>query len=147
MIRLAAVVSVSFAVACTPLIKKHGYIPAEEDLARIIVGQDTRESVISLVGPPTSGGVLNGSGSYYVASTFRTLGAFAPEEVSREVVAITFSESDVVTNIERFGLEDGQVIALSRRVTDSGVQDTTFIRQLLGSVGRFDPGTFLGSDG
>lgn len=131
-------------MACTPLIKNHGYIPEEEDLARIVVGQDTRESVTSIVGPPTSGGVLNGSGFYYVQSKFRTLGAFAPQEVEREVVAISFNDAGVVTNIERFGLENGQVIALSRRVTDTGVQDSTFIRQLLSSLGQFDASSVFG---
>lgn len=145
--RFGVVAALLVIVACTPLVKYHGYIPLEEDLARIVVGQDTRESVQALVGPPTSGGVLDGSGYYYVASQFRTFGAFAPEEVTREVVAITFSDARVVSNIERFSLEDGQVVTLSRRVTDSGVRDTTFIRQLLGSIGRFDAGSFLGSDG
>ena len=46
----------------------------------------------------------------------------------REIVAITFDDSGVVRNIERFGLEDGNVVALSRRVTDSNVQG-------VGSVG------------
>lgn len=132
------------AMACTPLIKNHGYIPEEEDLARIVVGQDTRESVTSIVGPPTSGGVLNGSGFYYVQSKFRTLGAFAPQEIEREVVAISFNDTGVVTNIERFGLENGQVVALSRRVTDTGVQDSTFIRQLLSSLGQFDASSVFG---
>ena len=132
------------AMACTPLVKNHGYIPEEQDLARIVVGQDTRESVTSIVGPPTSGGVLNGSGFYYVQSKFRTLGAFAPQEVEREVVAISFNDAGVVTNIERFGLENGQVVALSRRVTDTGVQDSTFIRQLLSSLGQFDASSVFG---
>lgn len=136
----------SLSLACSPLIKNHGYIPEEEDLARVIVGQDTRESVTSIVGPPTSGGVLNGSGYYYVQSKFRTLGVFAPEEIEREVVAISFNDAGVVTNIERFGLEDGQVVTLSRRVTDNGIKDSTFIRQLLGSIGRFDAGQFLGQN-
>ncbi|MEJ6746410.1 MAG: lipo-like protein, partial [Yoonia sp.] len=33
---------------------------------------------------------------------------------------------------------------LSRRVTDNGVRDSTFIRQLLGSIGRVNAGDFLG---
>ena len=137
-------VALGVAVACTPLVRNHGYIPLEEDLAQIVVGQDTRETVQERVGPPTSGGVLRESGFFYVASTFRTLGALAPQEVTREVVVISFSDTGVVSNIERFGLEDGRVVALSRRVTETGVQDSTFIRQLLSSIGRIDPGQFLG---
>jgi hypothetical protein len=49
-----------------------------------------------------------------------------------------------VRNIETFGLQEGRVVALSRRVTDDNLRDTTFIRQLLGNVGRFDAGQILG---
>lgn len=131
--------------ACSPLVRNHGYIPVQEDLARIVVGQDTRESVRALVGAPTSGGVLQGGNFYYVASKFETFTFFAPKEVQREVLAISFSDAGIVQNIERFGLEDGRVVTLSRRVTDTGIQDTTFIRQLLNSLGRIDAGQFLGA--
>lgn len=142
--RLAAVAALGLAVACTPIIRNHGYMPESEDLERITVGVDTAESVRGIVGPPTAGGVLDGTGFYYVASKFRHFGALAPQEIEREVLAISFDASGVVSNIERFGLEDGRVVVLSRRVTDSSVRDKTFIRQLLGSLGRFDAGTFLG---
>lgn len=130
-------------VACGPVMRNHGYVPREEELANIIVGVDTRDTVADLVGPPSSAGLLNDSGYYYVASTFRHFGAFAPKEIEREVLAITFDSNGVVENIARYGLEDGQVIVLSRRVTDTGVEDRTFIRQLLGSIGRVDAGQFL----
>jgi len=132
------------ATACSPIIRNHGYIPVAEELALIQVGVDTRDSVIAAVGPPTSGGVLDGSGMYYVASKFRHFGAIAPQEIDREVLAISFDAAGTVTNIERFGLEDGNVVVLSRRVTDTGVRDSTFVRQLLGSLGRVSAGDFLG---
>ncbi len=44
---------------------------------------------------------------------------------------------------ERFGLQDGEVIALNRRVTDSNIEGVSFIRQLLGNLGRVDAGTLL----
>ena len=139
--------SVVTVIGCTPLIRNHGYIPQNEDLTRIIVGQDTQESVRALVGPPSTDGIQSDGDYYYVQSTFRTLGFFAPEEIERQVLAIRFNEAGIVTNIERYGLEEGQVVVLFRRVTNNGVQDTTFIRQLLESIGRIDPGQFLGSEG
>ncbi|MEJ6398124.1 outer membrane protein assembly factor BamE [Yoonia sp. 208BN28-4] len=132
------------ATACTPIIRNHGFAPSDDELSLLQIGVDTRETISDSIGPPTSGGVLDGSGYYYVASKFRHLGAFAPEEISREVVAISFADNGTVSNVERFGLDDGRVVALSRRVTDDGIRDTTFIRQLLGSFGRIDAGTFLG---
>ena len=139
-------VALCFAVGCTPIFRNHGFIPTEEDLSTITIGLDTRESVRTLVGPPTAGGALDGSGYYYVASTFRHFGAFAPQETNREVLAIRFNDAGVVSNIERFGLEDGNVIVLSRRVTDSNVADNKLIRQILGNLGQVDAGAFLGEN-
>lgn len=135
-----AVLSLS---ACVARYRNHGYVPSEAELAEIIVGVDTRDSVIETVGPPSSGGVLNDSGFYYIATKMRHYGARKPKPVERHLVAVTFDTAGVVRNIERFGLEDGQVISLERRVTSSGVIDKTFLRQLLGNIGRFDPSTLF----
>lgn len=134
-----AVLLVVASSGCVASYRNHGYIPPAEELDQIVVGLDTRASVEDSVGSPSSGGVLEDSGYYYVRSRVRSLALFAPEVVEREVLAISFDEAGVVRNIERFGLEDGQVVTLERRVTESSVVDRTFLRQLLGSFGRVAP--------
>lgn len=128
---------------CTAQYRNHGYVPTEEDLAEVVVGVDTRDSVAESIGAPSSSGVLDESGYYYVATRLRHYGASQPKPVSRELVAISFDRSGVVSGVERFGLEDGQVIPLERRVTSSGIQDSTFLRQLLGSIGNISPGALV----
>lgn len=132
------------AAGCTTLYRNHGYAPTDDQLAEVLVGVDTRDTVADIVGPPTAGGILNTSGYFYVQSRFRLLGPLEPKEIEREVVAIRFDTEGVVSNVERFGLENGQVVVLSRRVTQDNIRDTTFIRQLFGSIGRFNAGDFLG---
>lgn len=137
-----------FAVAitgCTPQFQNHGYIPPAEELEEITVGEDTRETVAESIGAPSTSGVVNESGFYYVRSRRRTLGAFAPKEVERTVLAISFNETGIVTNIESFGLERGQVVQLTRRVTTPGVRDKSVLRQLLSGIGRFNPAAVIGN--
>jgi len=129
--------------ACTTIYRNHGYVPTEEELREVVVGVDTRDSVAETIGTPGSSGVLNDSGFYYVATRVRYFGAAPPKVVERQLVAISFDSAGVVRNIERFGLEDGQVVPLQRRVTSSGVEDKTFLRQLLGNLGRIDPSNLL----
>ena len=136
-IAMMAVVATS---ACVASYRNHGYIPTQEELDEIVVGVDTRDSVAETIGSPSSAGLLDDSGYYYVRTRMRSL-AFRPKEtVDREVRAITFDSRGTVANIERFGLEDGRVITLERRTTESSVVDRTFLRQLLGSFGRLRPG-------
>tara|TARA_R110002051_G_scaffold52574_1_gene99765 strand:- start:9927 stop:10388 length:462 start_codon:yes stop_codon:yes gene_type:complete len=145
-VRGFAMLALVGAVACTPVYRNHGYMPPNEDLALVTVGVDTRDSVTVNIGPPTSGGLLDDSGFYYVSSRFRLYGAMAPVEIERQVLAISFDANGVVSNIERFGLQDGNVIVLSRRVTDNNVRDSSFVRQLLGSFGQVNASDFLGEN-
>lgn len=144
-LRAAVILAAGLAIAgCTAIYRNHGYVPTDEDLAKVTVGVDTRDTVAEAVGVPSVSGVLNESGYYYVSSRLRHYGAMEPKVVERQLVAISFSQSGVVQNIERFGLEDGRVITLNRRVTESSVNDKTFLRQLLGNIGNFNPGNVAG---
>jgi len=137
---------VLFAGACSPIYRNHGYVPIDQDLAQIEVGKSTRDDVAAAIGRPSSTGLLEGSGWYYVGSRWKTVTWHAPEEISREVVAVSFNDNGVVTNVERFGLEKGQVVTLSRRVTESKVKGIGFLRQLMGSIGRINAGQVLGDN-
>ena len=126
--------------ACAPVYRNHGYVPAEDELAEIKVGEDTRETLAPLIGRPSAAALLNDEGWYYVQSRWKHSGARPPREIDRQVVAITFTKEGVVENVERFGLENGKVVALSRRVTTSNIKGISFLRQLLGSLGNFRGG-------
>lgn len=140
------VVAVVAAGACAPVYRSHGYVPSEDDLAQIVVGVDSRASVDDLVGAPSAGGVLQDGDYYYVRSRVRHFGMLEPQVVERQVLAISFDDKSVVKNIERFGLEDGQVVPIARRVTSSSVEGKGFLRQLLGNLGKFNPAAVLSNN-
>lgn len=145
-IRFGIVAALMLAVSsCAATFRNHGYVPADRDLQDIVVGVDTRGTVETLVGRPTTAGILDESGWYYVRTRVRTYLYFEPEAVEREVVAITFSDKGIVENIERFGLEEGRVVALSRRVTDKNTKGIGFLRQAFGNLGRIRAEDFLGN--
>ncbi|WP_400087961.1 outer membrane protein assembly factor BamE [Yoonia sp. R78084] len=146
-IKAAGIVSVFAIVAgCSPMDRYHGFIPPAEELAAVNVGSTTKDEVIALFGPPVSDRALQNNTIYYASSQFEIFGPFAPEEVDRQVLAIDFDAGDRVRNISRYTLEDGRVVVLDRRVTEDGINDITFLSQLLGSFGRIDAGQFLGDE-
>ena len=132
--------------ACAPIYRNHGYVPPESALAQLQVGQDTRDSVVAAVGRPTTTALVGDQTLYYVQSRFRHFAFLAPEEIEREVLAVSFLPDGRLGNIERFGLEQGRVVPLSRRTTGLVFADRTFITQLLGNAGRFDAGSFIGRE-
>ena len=130
-------------VACSATFVNHGYIPPEEDLAFITPGIDSRSSLEDSIGLPSASGVIRDDTWFYIASRVRNYAYRAPEVIERQIVAISFDTEGTVTNVEQFGLEDGQLITLSRRVTDTNIQDITFLRQLMRNFGRIDVGQAL----
>ena len=141
---LAFALTVPFVLAaCAATYRNHGFVPPQEDLAQVVVGQTQQSELDGLIGRPSSQGLLTGSAWYYVGSRWQYFGAREPREINREVVAISFAESGAVANVERFGLERGRVVVLSRRVTDTGVTSLGLVRQLLGNVGRLSADDLL----
>lgn len=135
---------VAAVAACSPVYRNHGYVPTEQDLALVEVGKDTRETVGQKIGRPSTSGLLNDVGWFYVQSRYKHFGPRAPQEIDRQVLAVTFNEAGTVENIARYGLEDGKVVQISRRVTEPNVKGISFIQQILGSFGRLQAGDLLG---
>ncbi len=142
----AAATAFLLLAGCTERIAHHGYTPRAEEISAVELGRDNRAAVIEKLGPPTMGGVLEGDGMYYISYSIRHYAALAPKEIDRTVVAVTFDGRGIARNIETFGLERGNVVSLSRRVTDENLRDTTLLRQILSSIGRFNAASVFGSE-
>jgi outer membrane protein assembly factor BamE (lipoprotein component of BamABCDE complex) len=143
---IAATLLVGPLGACAPIYRTHGYAPAESELATLSLGEDTRESVAASVGRPTTEGVLDQTGFYYVESRFRASGLLPQQEVSREVLALSFAADGTLGAVERFGLEDGRVVPISRRTTPGVFADPSVIARIFANFGGLDTGALLGED-
>lgn len=136
--------SLIFLAGCAARLNdSHGYVPDDALLNEVKLGVDTKDTVGRLLGRPSTEGIIDDRGWYYVKSDYERFLWRAPVETDREVVAVSFSESGTVQNVERFGLEQGRVVALSRRVTTSNTQGIGFLRQLFSNLGTFNAGDFL----
>lgn len=129
---------------CSPTFTDHGYIPIQDELDEVVVGVDTRGSIEGLLGVPSSSGVMVEGDWYYIRTRIRSYAFYEPKIVEREMVAVSFDSSDVVENVERFGLENGKVVTISRRVTDQPIKGPSFLGQILGNIGNLNAGDLLG---
>lgn len=138
-----AALAVVLVVACTPIFANHGYIPDDKDLAEVKTGVDTRDSVGAFLGRPSAEGLVGDVEWFYVQSRWKTVGGRAPQEIDRQVVAISFDANGTVSNVERFGLEKGEVVAISRRVTTEPIKGRSALSQIFANFGRIDPSKIL----
>jgi outer membrane protein assembly factor BamE (lipoprotein component of BamABCDE complex) len=139
---VALALAVSLA-ACSATFNNHGYFPPPEDLAELTIG-DSREAVVETIGRPGASGVMREEAWFYTAYRVRNYAYRAPEVIERQILAISFDGQGRVSNIEEFGLEDGQIVDLSRRVTTSSVREISFLAQILSNFGRINIGENLG---
>jgi len=140
----ASIVGFALLAGCATITDSHGYVPEKALIDEIAVGSDTKETVNRILGLPGTRGIVDDRGWYYVRSEYESYLWRAPVETNREVLVVTFSEEGQVENIETFGLEDGQVVRLTRRVTTSNTQGVGFLRQLFSNVGNLNPSDFFG---
>ncbi len=131
-----AVVFAGVLSGCEPLVESHGYTPDDALLAEISVGQDTRDTVAEKIGRPITASTFDDDGWYYVSSTMQQYLYHAPKVVDRRIVAVTFDENDVVTDVSTYGVEDGRIIDLATQTTPTHGRELTILQQVLGNLGR-----------
>lgn len=124
--------------ACSPTVTVHGYVPTEEELASIEPGRDDVNSVAEKIGRPSSSGLLRDSDWYYVQTTMEQLAYNPQRPIDRKVVAIDFNTAGVVTDVQTYGLEDGRIVNLSPRVTETGGQRVNILQRIFGGLLNFD---------
>ncbi len=129
-------------VACSATFTNHGYVPPAEELSEVSIGA-SRDAVVEAIGTPGSAGVMRDEAWFYTAYRVRNYAYQPPQVTERQILAVSFDGRGRVSNIEQFGLEDGRIVQLSRRVTTSSVQDIGFLRSVLRNFGRLDAGTLL----
>jgi outer membrane protein assembly factor BamE (lipoprotein component of BamABCDE complex) len=124
--------------ACAPQVTVHGYVPGEADVSRITPGVDDRLSVEETLGRPSSSGLLQDRAWYYVQSVMEQETYRAPRVVDRTVLAVLFDENGVVTGLDRYGIEDGRIVNLQTRTTETGGRQLSVLEQLFGNLLNID---------
>ena len=140
---LALVLVMATLAACGGQYRNHGYMPVAEDVDALIVGVDTRDSIIEVMGVPTTGGVLTEEAMYYVRSRVHHKGYVKPNEIQRDVLVLSFDKNQILRNVERFGIEKGKLIRLEHRVTEAPGGDRSVLQQIIGSIGGFNPNSIV----
>ena len=128
---------------CSASFKNHGYTPSKVEVEQLLIGKDSKQSVKKTFGPPSSLGVVDDNKWFYLSTKVRYSSYRTPEIVTRKLVAFTFANNGALENVEVFQLNNQEIVVLSRRITDSGINSIGLIQQILNSAGNFDPTTAL----
>lgn len=100
----------------------------------------TKEDVRKRLGSPSSTSDFGEERWFYIRSKLEQVAFFAPETVMQDVLAITFDNEGNIKGVERYGLQDGRRIDYAKDYTPTEGNELGFFEQLLGNLGRFNPG-------
>ncbi|MEM1346028.1 MAG: outer membrane protein assembly factor BamE, partial [Pseudomonadota bacterium] len=115
---------------CASEMRTHGFLPVAERLAQVEAGVDTRGSVQRKIGRPSTNATFDDSTWYYVSSVVEHNSFRAPKVVERTVLEVVFDDVGLVTELNRYGLEDGKVIDLETRTTPTYGRQLTILEQV-----------------
>lgn len=131
----ASILAVAGLAACAPIRDVRGYVPDDEKVATVSQGTDTRDTVQEKLGTPSSTATFGDPTWYYISTEQERYAFFKPDVTKRQILAIQFADDGKVNDIRKYGIEDGQVIALVDRETPSRGKEMTFLQQLFGNMG------------
>lgn len=116
-------------------------------LKELNVGTSTKADVTAIVGSPTARATFDDNTWIYISELTqerigRTLG-----ELGQTVVVMKFDDNGVLQSVDRKDQDDALPVTVLARTTPSPGTEASFLQQLLGNVGRFNPASGLGGNG
>ena len=125
---------------CSPVVNQRGNLVDDVRLAQIEVGQMNRVDVLNLLGTPTSRATFDDDTWYYIGQVTEKTAFFNPEVVERRILKLQFDSTGTLESLDELTLEDAQEIDVVDRETPTRGRELGAIEQLLGNLGRFNPG-------
>lgn len=108
-------------------------------LEELVPGTSTQADVTALIGSPTAKATFDPNTWLYITEAThirvaRTLGVD-----KQAVVMLTFDDRGVLRGIQKLGQDDSLPVTVVARTTPSPGTEASFLQQLFGNIGRFNP--------
>ncbi|HJM61856.1 MAG TPA: outer membrane protein assembly factor BamE [Alphaproteobacteria bacterium] len=124
-------------VACEPRLDTHGFMPNSELVSQIQTGDQDKFEVAEVLGSPSTMATFDDDIWYYITQQSRIFAFFKPEIVDQQVLVVRFDEANVVSEINRYTIEDGLIVDPVTRETPTAGKELSILQQLFGNIGRF----------
>ena len=109
-------------------------------LKELIPGTSSRADATALLGSPTAKATFDDNTWIYIGSITQLRVARTQSIVSQDVVVLSFDDGGILRTIKRNNLDDAYPVGMVSRATPTPGNDTSFMQQLFGNVGRFSAG-------
>ena len=129
--------SAAIVTGCAPTSIYQGFQAVDAKPADVKVAEDTKATVLSRLGSPTTVSTFDPNVWFYISQVTEYQSFYKPHTIRRDVVAITFNKGDEkVAKIDNLTLKDGRVIAFNNRETPTRGRQLSVLEQLIGTLGQ-----------
>ena len=134
---IAAASAVVLTSACAPVVGQNGFQSVDSRPSEIVAGTDTRQTVLTKLGSPSTTSTFESDTIWYYMSQVTEKYTYnLPQVTQRTVTQITFSDDGQVADVKTLGLADGERVAMNGNETPTRGRQLTILEQLLGNVAR-----------
>lgn len=134
---LATVAAAALAAsACAPVTSYSGFQAREDKPADVKVGVDTKSTVMTRLGSPSTQSAFGGDSWFYISQITEKEAYHLPKVTARSVVEVNFDKDEKVASVRSLTMKDGYAIAFDRRQTPTRGRDLTLLEQVMGTIGR-----------
>jgi outer membrane protein assembly factor BamE (lipoprotein component of BamABCDE complex) len=118
-----------------------------ESLKELVPGTSTKADVSAVIGSPTARDAFDDNTWLYISELTRERIGRTLGELNQNVVVINFDDKGVLTKIHQLDKADALPVTVIARTTPSPGTEASFMQQLLGNIGRFNPAGIVPSGG
>ena len=122
-----------------PIPTNRGQVVEQEDYRKLVPGTTTRADVTTLLGSPTSKATFDDNTWFYIAEVTAPVPLARPKVEHQQVLVLNFDQGGVLRQMRRLDKADGHNVAMVTQTTPSPGSDASFMQQLIGNVGRYNP--------
>jgi len=130
-----AVALVALSVGGCADVNRHGHVFMDVDLAQVQPGM-SKDQVANVLGSPDTTSTIGGDAYYYISTTQKSYAFLKPWETDRKVLAVYFTPSGAVEQVDQYGLKDGIVVRYSKDETPARGKDLGLIEQIFGNISQ-----------
>ena len=140
-IALAAAIVLALGTGgCSARKAVRGNFLTDAQLSTVQVGTTNRQTVMRVLGPPSTEGTFDNQVWYYIGRQTEEWAFFEPDVLAQRVVAIYFNDKGVVEHIERYNRKDARQVDIVERETPTSGHKIGFFEQILGNLGVLGTG-------
>lgn len=134
-----AIASIMILTSCSDEVENRGYVTKFSDFSQLKVGKTTQPQAAKLLGSPTTISTIDGEKWIYLGIEETKETFYEPEIKTYDAYILSFNSSGILSGLSKKDKNNLNELEIDEDYTKTGGNEVTFMQQLLGNLGKFNP--------